>query len=468
MKIVCYQSDSELVGLRRNWNVLAAGEPLVSWEWLTSWWQHYGPAIRRRGGNLLVLAVESLEGELVGLAPWYIAAGLRGRVIRFLGDGEVCTDYLTLLAAESWGSQVVECLAAWLAATSGSAHRVRQSGVQSNAAVLRLDRLDRWHCWDLIELEGIDAADVLVQGLMQALGRHGMHVESQTGVRCWRVVFPSTWDAFLARLSKSHRKQVGRCQRRYLDTGRAVLRTVKTPEELARGLQILQDLHVRRRQALGDTGRFADSRFAGFLNQACGLLLETGQLRLCWLEIDGQPAAAEMHVAGPRTVHAYQSGVEPRLLEHEPGRIITLATLQRALAEGYGEFDFMRGDEPYKAHWRAEPRPQLVWRAVAPRLGARARFKAWQAAGEVRARVKRLVRGWQLKWAEPAPAASWERVRELGQDFSTDGGAAQSTPERIDLAPRKGASGADKAGKVGKAREVASATDAHQPQEVSG
>ncbi len=489
MKIVCYQSDTHLAALRRDWNVLATGEPLVSWEWLTSWWRHYGPAIRRRGGNLLVLAVESQEGQLVGLAPWYIAAGLRGRVIRFLGDGEVCTDYLTLLAAEGWGAQVVECLAAWLAAAGGSAHRLGQAGVQSNGAVLRLEGLDRRHSWDLIEFEGVDAADVRVQRLMQALGRHGVHVESQADVGCWRVVFPPSWDAFLARLSKSHRKQVGRCQRRYLDTGRAVLRTVETAADLARGLQILQDLHGRRRQALGDAGCFTDARFAGFLAQACSLLLETGQLRLCWLEIDGQPAAAEMHVAGPRTVYAYQSGVEPQLLEHEPGRIITLATLQRALGEGYCDFDFMRGDEPYKAHWRAEPRPQVVWRAVAPRFGARARFKAWQAAREVRARLKRLVRVWQLKSAEGVPEACSEPGRELAQDLSAAGQAAESPSERVDLVPRVVACGAgkasgvgkggeagkatkaDKAGKargVGKAGEANSATDVHQPLEVSG
>lgn len=434
MKIVCYQSDSDLAGLRRDWNLLAAGEPLVSWEWLTSWWQHYGPAIRRRGGKLLVLAVESQDGERVGLAPWYIAAGLRGRVIRFLGDGDVCTDYLSLLAAESCGSVVVECLAAWLAATSGSAHRLRQCGLQNKNAVLRLEHSDRRYRWDLIEFEGVDAADVLVRGLMEALARHGIHVASQAGARCWRIVLPPTWDEFLARLSKSHRKQVGRCQRRYLDTGRAVLRTAETAEELARGLNILRDLHARRRQSLGDAGRFTDARFAGFLAQACQLLLESGQLRLCWLEIDGQPAAAEMHVVGPRTVHAYQSGVEPGLLDHEPGRIITLATLRRAIADGFGEFDFMRGDEPYKAHWRAEPRPQVIWRAVAPRLCARARFTAWQVAREVRARLKQLLRGWQHPSTEIGTEATSEPRLELAEEFSAAGQAAEPSSERIDLA----------------------------------
>lgn len=392
MKVVCYQSDGELAALRHAWNALAAGEPLRSWEWLASWWHHYGPGIRRRGGELLLLAVESPTGELLGLAPWYIVPSLRGRMIRFLGDGDVCTDYLTLLAAPGHEFQVAERLGGWLAAMASLGQRGGQRGVSDNTAA---GGPPCRHCWDLIELEAVDAADVRVQALMQTLAQHGILVETQDAARCWRVEFPPTWGAFLAKLSKSHRKQVGRCQRRYLDTGRAVLHRVKTVEELSRGLEILQELHGRRRQALGDAGRFADTRFAGFLAEACGRLLDTGQLRLCWLEIDGEPAAAEMQLAGPHTVYAYQAGVEPRLLEHEPGRLITLATLQGALAEGYAAFDFLRGDEPYKAHWRAESRPQLVWRGVAPRLLTRARFMLWRAARGGRAGAKLLVARWR-------------------------------------------------------------------------
>jgi CelD/BcsL family acetyltransferase involved in cellulose biosynthesis len=440
MKIACYQCDGELAALRSGWNALAAGEPLVSWEWLTSWWRHYGRDIRRRGGDLLVLAAESAGGELIGLAPWYLGVGIRGRVIRFLGSGDACTDYLTVLAAPGYETQVAEGLSAWLCGWVRSNPCRRPHGAAGHGPVA-----PPWRAgWDLMEFDGVDATDARMQALMRVLSEHGMHVAAEQGSRCWRVAFPPTWEAFLARLSKSHRKQVGRCQRRYLEAGRASLHVANTPAELSRGLEILSDLHGRRRQALGDAGRFADARFAGFLAEASRLLLETGQLRLCWLEIEGKPAAAELHLTGPRTVYAYQSGVDPQLLEHEPGRIITLATLRAALEDGYAAFDFLRGDEPYKAHWRAEPRPLLAWHVVAPRLGSRARYAAWKAARGLRRQLKKLASSRQQRHVQPAAGDHPEQ--------DTDRSMAAEKP-----GSRHAAS-----------NPSARSEGAHQPQEVLG
>lgn len=427
MNVICYQSDSELARLRDGWKALAGGEPFLSWEWLTSWWRHFGPAIRQGGGSLLVLAVESPGSGLVGLAPWYVANSVRGRVIRFLGSGAACTDYLTLLAAPEHECAVLESLAAWLAAAGGSTSRqppsIRGNGMPRPPRPRKV--------WDLIELDGVDASDGRVAALMGGLARRGVRVESERPARCWRVAFPPTWEAFLAKLSKSHRKQVGRCQRRYLDTGRAVLHIARTEEELKRGLAILQELHGRRRQMLGDAGRFADACFAGFVAEASRLLLPRGQTRLCWLEIDGRLAAAELHLAGPRTVYAYQSGVNPHLLEHEPGRIITLATLRGALADGFAEFDFLRGDEPYKAHWRAEPRPQVVWRAVAPRMLPQARFAAWQAARKLRRSLKKLTENLRSRTAVSTSQAAASELPAPSAPVSPDGPVASDDTEAL-------------------------------------
>ncbi|MCL6503414.1 MAG: GNAT family N-acetyltransferase, partial [Pirellulales bacterium] len=156
-----------------------------------------------------------------------------------------------------------------------------------------------------------------------------------------------------------------------------------------------------------------------------------GQTRLCWLEIDGRLAAAELHLAGPRTVYAYQSGVNPHLLEHEPGRIITLATLRGALADGFAEFDFLRGDEPYKAHWRAEPRPQVVWRAVAPRMLPRARFAAWQAARKLRRSLKKLTENLRSRTAVSTSQAAARELPAPSAPVSPDGPVASDDTEAL-------------------------------------
>jgi hypothetical protein len=61
-----------------------------------------------------------------------------------------------------------------------------------------------------------------------------------------------------------------------------------------------------------------------------------------------------------------------------------MATLRPAIADGYRAFDFLRGDEPYKAHWRAQPRPGLEVRVFSRRGGAWLRQRARSAGRQVR------------------------------------------------------------------------------------
>jgi len=149
-------------------------------------------------------------------------------------------------------------------------------------------------------------------------------------------------------------------------------------------MEILVDLHQRRRVGLGEAGRFACPRFHAFLHEAAERLLARDQLRLFWVELDGRPAAAEFQIACGQVTYAYQAGVDPELLDLEPGRVITIATIQRAIDEGQRAMDLLRGDEPYKAHWRAEPRPTHHLRIVPPRAAARLRHGLWTAGSNVK------------------------------------------------------------------------------------
>ena len=156
-----------------------------------------------------------------------------------------------------------------------------------------------------------------------------------------------------------------------LDGGAAVLRTAADLHELETGWQILARLHQRRLESLGQSGCFHSPAFSQFHRAAAEAMHQAGRLRLHWLELAGRPIAAEFHLLGDDVVFAYQGGIEPNALKREPGRLITLATLERTIAGGYQAFDFCRGDEPYKAHWRARraSRSSGELSATARRLG---------------------------------------------------------------------------------------------------
>ena len=219
--------------------------------------------------------------------------------------------------------------------------------------------------WDLLYLEGCDSSELGLAPLVAALELHGANISHKPAFNCWRLELPETWEDYIALQSKSHRKQLRRLERRVLDGDDTRLHTITHTANLTTGWDILVDLHQRRRQTLGEPGCFASEAFSGFLREAAFDLMQAGHCRLHWLEHQSNPIAAEIHFTAEGIAYAYQAGVDPDSLDLEPGRLITMAVIRQAIEQGYRAIDFLRGDEPYKAHFRAEPHEMQAWRVAA-------------------------------------------------------------------------------------------------------
>jgi CelD/BcsL family acetyltransferase involved in cellulose biosynthesis len=295
-------------------------------------------------------------------------------VLRPLGSGEVCSDYLTVLCHPATREAVAAVLADYLVESAGD------------------DDPGALH-WDLLQLDGIDAEDRAAAELVDALAASGCAVHRRAGVNCWRLELPAMWDDYVASLGKNLRRDVRRLERESLATGRAVLHSVTRPDELPQAMEILVDLHQRRRAALGDRGCFGSDRFLDFYRHVVPAMFALGQVQFYWLELDGKPAAAEYQLVGDGVLYAYQAGVDPASMEHQPGKLINMAILRRAIERGFRAFDFLRGDEPYKARFGAEPRPQLELRVVPRRAVARIRHNLWLAGNSVKDWIKRGAPG---------------------------------------------------------------------------
>ncbi|HEX4143021.1 MAG TPA: GNAT family N-acetyltransferase [Pirellulales bacterium] len=367
MQVARIYDVDELARLSTTWNRLAGDVPFRRCEWLIPWWRHYGPAISsvQRQVELFTIGIYDSD-QLVGLAPWFIdRSPTRGRVVRFLGSGEVCSDYLTVLAAPGQEEDVADALADWL----------------SRAA--QTDGADRW---DVLALAGVEKNDPTLNRLVAQLYEDRASVYRQPAASTWRIDLPATWPEYLVRLSKSHRKQIRRLERRVLDTGDVTLHTATNVAEMREAWRHLTNLHQRRMQSVGQCGCFQSATFSAFHRDATSALFHAGLLRIHWLERAGQAIAAEYHLIGGRTLYVYQGGIDPDLLREEPGRLATIATLRQALAEDFHGFDFCRGDEGYKAHWRATAQDMVDWRIAANRSGARLRQGVWA--------VRRNALGW--------------------------------------------------------------------------
>ena len=337
------------------WAVLAGDVPFRAPSWLVPWWEYYGEPHPGRcvRCELCVLVVER-AGAVVGIAPWFVdRSPLWGNILKQLGAGEVCSDYQTLLAAPDCMSEVAAAVAGFLGA-------------------------EMRNQWDRLDLDGCTVDDEALAALVEELQSRGAPCERRRGPACWKVALPATFDEYLATLSKSHRKQLRRLERNVLDTSRARWHTVRTADEFALAWPIFVDLHQRRRRSLGDGGCFSSPSFFAFHEEMARTFLKNDALRLQWLELDGRPIAAEYHLLAGDTLYGYQSGIDPDRLDEEPGRLAGIAVIRQAIDEGLAVYDLLRGDEPYKAHWRACPTPTEQLTLVNPRRRSRARHKVHQ------------------------------------------------------------------------------------------
>ncbi|HWB00889.1 MAG TPA: GNAT family N-acetyltransferase [Pirellulales bacterium] len=354
--IVRARSFDALVDLKATWNELAGQYPTRRYEWCEAWWRHWGTP----GNNLLVALIYDEQGMLIGIAPWYVERSmLSGRVLRFLGSGEACSDFLSILARLGRERDVAERLAEWLV------------GEQRDE-------------WDLLDLEAVATEDETCAVFAHEMQRRGHLVNRRQSLNTWRIALPANWDDFVQGMSKPNRRKVRTLETRAISTDRAKLHVVRERWELKRAFDVLCELHERRRQSLGQRGCFSSARFTQFHRDIAAIFFEAGILRLSWTELDGKPVAADYGFNLGNIAYAYQSGIAPEAASENPGWLQITLSLRAAIEQGYAQFDFLRGDERYKSAWRAEPVPLVDLQIVSRRAMARGRHAAAQFTSALR------------------------------------------------------------------------------------
>ncbi len=308
MQVTRIATNGDLQHCSAEWNCLTRGIPFRSWEWLSTWWEHY-----QAGRELFVLAVRDDLGTLLGVMPLFREqSATRGRVLQLLGCGEACTDYVTVLSTNEHQDLVVEAIANWL------------------LEACRADA-DESDLWDLLELEGVLASDVAMAKLVGTLSDAGCGVHRKPGLNCWKLDLPASWDQHFAELSKNRRKAFRRLQRETIDRGRLAHKFPTSDDEFQATMKLFVDLHQKRRISLGEPGCFASQPFAAFMNDVSRRLWNAGTLELSWIELDGRPVAVDYSLVNADTIFAYQGGIDPEANSESPGHLMTIALVQHSI-----------------------------------------------------------------------------------------------------------------------------------------
>lgn len=384
MHITRHELFDSLAGSKVTWNELSHSVPFRTWEWCEGWWRNYGCGANGQSladRDLFVLVAWNERAEPIGIAPWYRQTTRGGtRIVRFLGDGQVCSEYASILCRPEDEATVVAALAEWLTAADERSNE------------------DSANQWDRLELTPIDVDDSAVSGLLQELEHRGNRVVRDSAMSCWRVALPPTWDDYLKKCSKQLRNRLRYADRTWMQSGRVKLRTAPGDGDVDVAFDVLIDLHQRRWQSRGLPGCFSSTNFAVFHREVWKQFSADGCGLIYWLEADGKPIAVDYVLLGGGAMYSYQSGLAPDALEMQPGQLMNMVAIQQAIAGGFTAYDFLRGDEPYKAHLRAEPRPMLAAYVVPQHAGAQLRYAAWNAGRQMRGWAKRglqVARGWR-------------------------------------------------------------------------
>jgi CelD/BcsL family acetyltransferase involved in cellulose biosynthesis len=365
MQVTRIATTDALQHCSASWNCLTRGVPFRSWEWLSTWWEHYGA-----DRELYVLAAHDELGTLLGLLPLFRErTATRGRVLQLLGSGEVCTDYVTVLSTNEHEDSVIEAFANWL---------IDASGRDANEADM----------WDLLELDGVLTSDAAIAKLAGGLAEAGCGVHRKPGLNCWKLSLPASWDEFYEGASKSRRKSMRKLQRNAIDCGRLEFKTAATDDEFETGMKVFVELHQKRRISLGEPGCFASKRFAAFIDGVSQPLWSAGTLELAWIELDGQPVGIEYCLLDANTTYVYQGGLDPEVQKEAPGHLMTMAMIQHSIDQSRTTYDLLRGDEPYKADWNAQPQATVKLRISANRTAAHLRQGVWLAGATMKNWVK--------------------------------------------------------------------------------
>jgi CelD/BcsL family acetyltransferase involved in cellulose biosynthesis len=110
---------------------------------------------------------------------------------------------------------------------------------------------------------------------------------------------------------------------------------------------------------------------------------------LLFIYKNDRPISSVLLLKSDDTCMMYQSGLDPSYSSVEPGYQTNLAAIEYAIGEGFRYFDFLRGDEPYKARWSTTREPIVRRKYVPPKL----KSQLWHGTWVIGRSIKHYVTG---------------------------------------------------------------------------
>ncbi|MGW0336824.1 GNAT family N-acetyltransferase [Streptomyces sp. NPDC003011] len=325
-------------GLAPEWGELyrrcAAATPFQSHAWLHSWWLSYG----RRGRLRLVVVRDG--GRLVAVAP---LMRVGSPVPSLVPLGGAISDYGDVLLDDAHGREAVAALAEGLSAAARTAL--------------------------------IDLREVRPGGAAERIYDHWRGPRRRVSDSLCLELPAVPMDELVTRLPAAKTQQRARAKLRRL-AALDIERHVVEPGEVDKALRRLIELHQLQWRGRKVTSEHLRPRFRDHLVRSVGPMVRSGDAVVTEFRLDGDVVAVDLTLLSRRLAGGYLYGAHPCLRERKADVAVMLLQASAELLRDGGRrtLSLLRGNEPYKHHWRPEPvvnqRLLLARRHTAPLLAA--------------------------------------------------------------------------------------------------
>lgn len=290
-------------------------------EWLMAWINTHYPR------NLMFIETRH-NLRLVGLAPLLIYPRGQDLVLAFAGGG--VSDYLDLLCEPGKEWQVV--------------NSTLQCVLENPA-------------WNLLEMTDVPRASPL------------LHFPSLQGCICEHdscpvLDLPNTAADLVHAFSRRQRANLRNAHSRLLRAGGGEVESA-SHQTAAEFLEELFALHTGRWDQSGQPGVLDDPQVRRFHHACAPELIEQGLLKIHRLRVKNSTTAVLYSLWDRQTVFCYMQGFDPAWSFISPGTLLMFSVMKEAIGAGMRRFDFLRGQEAYKQHWR--PRASATYRVAVTR-----------------------------------------------------------------------------------------------------
>lgn len=348
--------EREFAELAEAWGRLyrrcGAATAFQSHAWLHSWWLSYGTP-----GRLRLMVVRE-GGELLAVAPLMRA---RRRLPMLVPLGGPISDYADVLLDDEHADRAAALLAEGLSAAARTAL--------------------------------IDFREVRPGGAMERVYEHWSGPRRRVGDSLCLELPATSMDELVGRLPSSKAQRV-RAKLRKL-TALGVEQRVVGHDEVDAALGRMLELHRLQWEGRKVTSEHLHERFSEHLVRSVGPMVRSGDAVVTEFRLDGTVMAVDLTLLSRRLAGGYLYGAHPQLRERKADVAVMLLDACSRHTEGGDRWtlSLLRGDEPYKHHWR--PDPVVNQRLLLARRRTALLMSSVICDVAARRRGKELLRSWK-------------------------------------------------------------------------